>query len=190
MLKFSLDAKQYNRNQKRVVRQYRRIMYAEIGDWFDRSRESSVSYIRKRKSSLDGVRSIRKLYKEQPSIDGKLTERTSALIKMLRDRGTWSKDGAISRFKNGAFKGIIRVNKNKGTAYEKFTGNLKTDIDSAKRYSWNKKDTPQKLAVRFQHDSPNGIRGSKRPFLSIAARKEFIRTRQITAARINALGEL
>jgi hypothetical protein len=144
--------------------------------------------------------------KLQPSTPGLLTDRRGFLVKMLRTKGTWSTKIKTASMATHSLKGIVKVDSGYKTKEETYKGALRawitdanpfvgvksvggkmgTDPVTGKKRRFFTATTKQQLHMRFLWE--HGIRGTKRYYMSIAAKKKegsFIRAIQ---DRTNALG--
>jgi hypothetical protein len=165
-----------------------------MSDYLDLVRKDSVGFIVP--SKFPGNRTnFRRMYRDQPSTPGKLTDRTGALIKMLKDTNKWSVPTKRSTTMNGdAIQGSVRLT-TKGTSIsEEYTGTLSAYLRTAAKYwPWQNGSVSKRSArpdmkqLLFRFRWETGIRGARRPFLEPAAHANKFSTESIIQAKLNNL---
>lgn len=114
-----------------------------------------------------------KLKKAQPTHPTKLTSRTRALEKMLTEKAAWRIAFKRGVSRTGALVSTVRVlDTPTGVAIDSRISSRITDTSKYTGMVPNQKMTRQKLAARFFHDRPSGVRGTRRPNISLSGRDE------------------
>jgi len=204
----------FSKKVKNITKMYRAMVMSSLSVSLDKIRFKATDYIVKRDHPIGKDWTPYKAAQMQPSNPIRVTERTGLLVKMLKNYarpygGAWSvKPGAKSAGKTSSMtsagiKGMIKTTGGYGTLKEEYIATLRVAIGRAASYpeaikylghirdAFGKRTrmpgtVKQQLALRFKHDT--GIRGKKRPNISIAAQKEKIGTARIIQAKIDSLG--
>jgi hypothetical protein len=181
-------------NTKAVIRNYRRYLLTAMADYLDVVRKDSVGFIIP--SRFPGNRTnFRRMYRDQPSTPGRLTERTGALIKMLKDTNRWSAPTKRTMSMNGdAIQGNVRLSSAGTTISEEYVGTLSAYLRAdAKYWPWRNDSVskrsarPDKKQLLFRFRWETGIRGARRPFLEPAANANRFSTEKIIETKLNNL---
>jgi hypothetical protein len=179
---------------QRLCKSYRKIILDEITDYLDNVRKDAVSEIIPAKNPSNRSGFVR-MYREQPSTPGKLTERTGSLIRMLKDLSSWNRTKSRSRSMSGdAMQGNVAVTTAGTVIAEQYYGSLSVNIRSESRYwPYNRGKagtypTKQQLFFRFMWET--GIRGEKRQFLEPAAKRQQVFTERIVEQKLNHLEKI
>lgn len=195
------------RYSKRVNRDYRLLILRSLANNLDSIRLNAIKEIIVSKTNKRW--SPYRMSRQQPSTPGRLTERKGYLIEMLRSKGAWSYGTKMAKMQTHSLRGLIRTFDKAGIDKETYRALLYEDISSSnpfigKRISARRTlaevgggtrivdnlETKQKLIMRFKWDSPSGIRGQKRPFISTAAGKMQLGVGQLVQDKLKALRSL
>jgi hypothetical protein len=182
---------------KRLIVTYRKAVMRSMTDYLDDVRLAAVQEIIPSKDPSNRI-GFTRMYRNQPSTPGKLTERTGALIKMLKDLSPWDRKTARSHSMSGdAMQGKVNITSLGSTIAEEYQGTLSAFIrNDSKYWPWNKgnvkkqsaRPTKQQLFFRFMWET--GIRGEKRPFIAPAGEKLKFSTEAIIQAKLDHLEQL
>lgn len=196
-----ISTKPLERWQRKVILVYRKGILRSLANSIDNIRFRAIKFIIP--NIVGKKKSPYRMAKEQPSVSGKLTERTGRLIKMLQERGKWNIKNKIASFDSPSFKGITRVTTGYKTTSEMYKAILRVDIDTGhhlvgyevgtqivktiegRKERIKNKVTEKQLEMRFKHEK--GIRGQRRPFIEPAAKQERFNTRDIIRAKMAEL---
>jgi hypothetical protein len=187
---------------KRLLREDRKIVFKTISDTIDAIRFDAVSNII---PNIVGKKmSPARMAKLQPSVPGKLTERTGRLIKMLQSKGTWNITSQRANLTTNSLKGIVKVSSGKNLVSERYVGTLRAAVDDANPFigqefgAIQRRDpetgkiinffrpvTKQSLVMRFKWET--GIRGKKRQFIDPSAKRKIAELPPLFASRLERL---
>lgn len=176
---------------KRILVYHRTAVLNEMQSYLDRVRLNAAEK-QIIPTNYPNVKNPYVLAKWQKSTPGKLTERTGALIKMLKDITPWKPGNTRTRTMSGdAMQGTIKVTTKGLIVGEEYMGELRASIKSESKY-WPiqsgkalNRPTKQQLVMRFKWET--GIRGETRPFMLPAGNAEEIKTEKIIQSKINYL---
>jgi hypothetical protein len=178
-------------NSAKIAKIYRLQMMGSIVDYLDRVRLRSIDFIVP--SKYPNIRNPYILSKMQKPVPGKLTERTGALIKMLKDKTTW-RDPLSTRVRQmdgDAIQGTVKVTTQGVVVSEEYSGELRANIRTDSKYwPFNRgkavgRPDKQQLFMRFRWET--GIRGEKRPFMEPAGQAEQLNTERIIQMKLDHL---
>lgn len=174
---------------RRLAMQYREQVLDALKENIDNIRKTAASskYIIPRDPSLPRTYNTYQMTKKQPSHPTKLTERTGALIRMLREPHTWKSTKRSRVSTGGAVFGQVKVATKGQQVGEEYDAFIKLDVKSPKSFS--RLATAQQLRLRFMHDTP-GIRGRVRAFYTPAAKEENINLSPLIERKLRMIGAL
>lgn len=182
---------------QRLIRYYRGLIMDEMVNYLDRVKLGAIQEIIPSKDPSNRWNFTR-MYRNQKSTPGKLTERTGALIKMLRDSPGWVKKSRSRSMSGDAMQGNVAVTTQSVIIAEQFYGSLSANIrNNVKYWPWIQGKTSNKSAARptkqqllFRFKWEEGIRGEKRQFIEPSAKKQYISTESIMQAKLDHLETL
>lgn len=195
----TIEDKGFTGGTKKIAQRYRREVLIVLARAIDNIRLRAVSFII---PNTAGTKAPNLAAKRQPSHPTKLTSRTGLLIQMLTDkastfgRGSWKFGSKRATLNTSDLRGITRVSSGFNTLAETYLAMLRVNVKSdsvinisggerKKGQSRGHRVTRQQKVLRFRHET--GIRGTARPFVGPATKREKIELHGLMRQRLFAL---